>query len=293
MLDSAPLFDAVATQDTVTLIRSSIRGLLRAADPALGKTLRSALSGEIDYAGAGKPACDWDDADARAALVDRLAVEELALLAVLEGQTLPAKVAEAAELVALVIGQDLEETDDGTFRIARRVAKDRVISTVDLDARHGHKSTAATFDGYRGHVAVDPDSEIITDTAAGPANAGDAEMTDRLTADLATTDDSHDLAGSDDSDGDDCDRDAPAIYGDAAYGSGDNLADLDRRGITPMVKVQPPAARGGMFTKDDFDVDLDAETVTCPAGRTGPDPSRRQRARHRPLRFALRCLPAA
>ena len=50
------------------------------------------------------------------------------------------------------------------FRIARRVAQDRVISTVDPEARHGHKTSARGFDGYKGHVAVDPDSEIITDT---------------------------------------------------------------------------------------------------------------------------------
>src|SRR5216684_1283860 len=31
VLDSTPLYDAVATQDTVTLIRSAIRGLLRVA----------------------------------------------------------------------------------------------------------------------------------------------------------------------------------------------------------------------------------------------------------------------
>jgi hypothetical protein len=261
VLDSAPLFDAVATQDTVTLIRSSIRGLLRAADPTLGVELRAVLSSGDDYAGAGKPPCDWDDDEARAALVDRLARDGLALLAVLEGRALAPKVAEAAELVAMVIGQDLEQDDDGSFRIARRVARDRIISTVDPDARHGHKTTSRKFDGYKGHVAVDPDSEIITDTTVGPANGGDADMTGRLTRDLDThTDD----------DPDDNDDDGPAIYGDAAYGSGDNLAELDRRGITPMVKVQPPASRGGLFTKDDFAIDLDAETVTCPAGQTAP-----------------------
>jgi hypothetical protein len=36
-----------------------------------------------------------------------------------------------------------------------------VISTVDPDARHGHKTSARGFDGYKGHAALDPDSEII------------------------------------------------------------------------------------------------------------------------------------
>ena len=285
VLDSAPLFDAVATQDTVTLIRSAIRGLLKAADAQLESQLRAVLSGHDDYAAAGKPPCDWNDVDARAAVVDRLAVDGLALLTELEGRTLAATVAQAAELVATVIGQDLEQADDGTFRIARRVAADRVISTVDPETRHGRKSTSGKFDGYKGHVAIDPDSEIITDTAVGPANAGDATMTGRLTADLDQHDDRLD---EEDDDGDAEARsheggegdeghegaggqpDRPAVYGDAAYGSGDNLADLDARGITPMVKVQPPARRNGRFSKDDFDVDLDAGTVTCPSGQSVP-----------------------
>jgi hypothetical protein len=115
VLDSAPLFDAVATMDTVTLIRSAIRGLLKTADATLESQLRRLLSGADDYRAAGKPACDWDDPDARAELIDRLGCDGLALLAGLEGRELDAGVVQAAELVATVIGQDLE-ADNGTFR---------------------------------------------------------------------------------------------------------------------------------------------------------------------------------
>src|SRR5207244_7094921 len=71
---------------------------------------------------------------------------------------------------------------DGVFQIVRRVAKDRVISTVDTDARHGHKTSARGFDGYKGHVAIDPDTEIITATTATAGNTGDAEATHELLA---------------------------------------------------------------------------------------------------------------
>ena len=74
------------------------------------------------------------------------------------------------------------------FRIARRVAKDRVISTVDPDTRHGHKTSARGFDGYKGHAAVDPDSEIITATTVTPGNAGDASVAEDLIADLLDDD---------------------------------------------------------------------------------------------------------
>jgi Transposase domain (DUF772) len=154
VLDSTPLYDAVATMDTVTLIRSAIRGLLQVADGELEAKLRARLSGDDDYARAGKPVCDYDDPAAREELVDALARDAHALLACLDGQTLGSGLGKAAELLATVVGQDLDrDAGEGMFRIARRVAADRVISTVDPDARHGHKTSARGFDGYKGHIA--------------------------------------------------------------------------------------------------------------------------------------------
>jgi hypothetical protein len=131
VLDSTPLYDAVATMDTITLIRSAIRSLLRAVDEVLEAELRAVLSGGDDYATAAKPQIDWDDADAQAALIDSRARDAYACLAHLDGRQVEPEVADAAGLLARVVGQDLEPTDDGVFRIARRVAADRVISTVD------------------------------------------------------------------------------------------------------------------------------------------------------------------
>ena len=70
-LDSTPLYDAVATQDTVTMIRSAIRQLLAAADARLEAELRAQLCRDDDYSSAGKPSCDWDDPAAREQLVAR------------------------------------------------------------------------------------------------------------------------------------------------------------------------------------------------------------------------------
>ena len=153
VLDSTPLYDAVATMDTVTLIRSAIRGLLGVADPVLEQRLRAVLASGDQYVTAGKPVIDWDDEAARTALVDARARDGYALLQVLEGQKdLPEPVDQAAKLLATVLGQDLEPDPDnpGGWRIARRVAKDRVISTVDPEARHGHKTNHRGFDGYKG-----------------------------------------------------------------------------------------------------------------------------------------------
>ena len=128
VLDSTALYDAVATMDTVTLVRSAIRGLLAACENDLEDELRALLGRDDDYRAAGKPVCDYDDPAERGALVDALARDAGALLGALDGRELSDAVGRAAALLAAVVGQDLEHGDDGVFRIARRVAKDRIIS---------------------------------------------------------------------------------------------------------------------------------------------------------------------
>ena len=285
VLDSTPLYDAVATMDTVTLIRSALRGLLRVADPLLGGELRGVLRSGDDYASAAKPQIDWDDPEARAALIDGRARDAYACLALLEERTLEPAVAEAMKLLATVVGQDLEEDAEGRFRIARRVAPDRVLSTVDPEARHGHKTAARGFDGYKGHIAIDPDSELITATAVTPGNAGDASVAAELVADLLPRADAA-ARGADvaerDGDaaeqspvGEDADtvvpgdaQDVPVVYGDNAYGTGAFQQLLADAGIESRCKTQRPTAPGGLFAKDRFDVDLANDTVTCPADVT-------------------------
>ncbi|MGC8472765.1 MAG: transposase, partial [Acidimicrobiales bacterium] len=177
VLDSTPIYDAVATQDTVTQLRLAIRKLLRVLDqdnPELAAKVRSVLTRDDDYKGPGKPSCDWDDDAAREALVDALVRDCIAALGALDEEELHGVVADAAQLVAIVAGQDIEQGDDGIFRIARRVAKDRIISTVDVEARHGHKSHNRRFDGYKAHLSVDPDAELIDEVIVTPANTHDA-----------------------------------------------------------------------------------------------------------------------
>jgi hypothetical protein len=289
VLDSTALYDAVATMDTVTLLRSAVRGLLRVCDGGLEGELRGLLGRDDDYRSAGKPVCDYDDRDAREALVDALAKDARALLAALDGRELADAVGQAAALLAAVAGQDLDEGEDGVFRIARRVAKDRVISTVDPQARHGHKTAARGFDGYKGHVAVDPDSELITATTVTAGNVGDARAADELLAgDLpggpsvaADEPAANEPAADGEPDDavrpatepvkdDSCDGERLAVYGDSAYGAGALLDTLEDADADIMCKVQPPVAPGGRYPKDAFQIDLHASAVTCPAGHVAP-----------------------
>lgn len=279
VLDSTPLYDAVATMDTITLIRSAIRSLLRVADEGLEGELREVLASGDDYATNAKPQIDWDDAEAREELIDSRARDAYACLLVLEGRELSAEMGEAAELLATVVGQDLEQREDGTYRIARRVAKDRVISTVDPQARHGHKSASRGFDGYKGHVAMDPDSEIITQSVVSAGNASDGSVAADLIEDLGEpAAPAEEAASSGDgaagepepNQADEVACEGPKVYGDTAYGSGEFLNHLEQAGIDSGCKTQPPNNRGNLFPKSHFQVDLDTETVTCPAGLTAP-----------------------
>jgi hypothetical protein len=254
VLDSTALYDAVATQDTVTMIRGAIRALLGVVDAALVAELRGVLNRDDDYTTPGKPACDWDDEQARESLIDALVRDAFAVLALLDGRDLVEPVKQAAALVATVVGQDVEERE-GLFRIARRVAPDRVISVVDPEARHGHKTAARGFDGYKGHLAIDPDSEVITATAVTAGNVGDAVPAQELLSDVLQL--SEQPAGTDQAE----------VYGDASYGSADLVEKLEAAVIEPNVKVQPPTARAGKFSQDDFRIDLDGCTVQCPAGQ--------------------------
>jgi IS5 family transposase len=266
VLDSTSLYDAVATMDTVTLIRSAIRGLLAVCDTELEDELRGLLARDDDYRTAGKPVCDWEDREAREQLIDTLAKDARALLAALDGREgLSTAVKQAGALLAAVVGQDLDEGEDGVFRIARRVAKDRIISTVDPDARHGHKTSARGFDGYKGHVAVDPDSELITATTVTAGNVGDGQAVEQLLAQELAEPDASDRPADDSPAGG---GEPLSVYGDSAYGAGSVLDTLEQTDAEIMCKVQAPNAPGGRYPKDAFGIDLEAGTVTCPAGQT-------------------------
>jgi hypothetical protein len=149
-----------------------------------------------------------------------------------------------------VAGQDVDEGADGVFRIARRTARDRVISTAGTQARHGHKSRNRHFDGYKAHLSVDPDSELIDEVAATAANTPDREAAGGLLGGHA--------AG----------EDKPEVIGDSAYGDAATRAILEEQGFTVTAKCPPARNAAGRFSKDQFIVDLDRGAVTCPAGQT-------------------------
>ena len=351
-VDSTVFDDAVATQDTVTQLVAAMRKVARLVPGAKEVIARVA---RLDYAKPGKPDIDWDDPEAKANLVSDLVNDALAVLAELTGPDAPRRdepAADALGLLALVAGQDVEPAEDsdgtdGRWRIARRVAADRVISTVDTETRHTRKSKSARRDGFRGHVAMEPATGLITDaemTAAAGEDGSDAVVGEKMIArdrhhpptstTTTTTDDDmpervrpaedpsrgaapvpdgsgadtgHGAVQPDSAAGPDAqggggvaavidavvavsaaaaavaavaaaecaDTTADArgrgleVYGDSAYGTGAARAAYRAGGHDTVIKPKPlrPAVPGG-FTLDDFTIDEQGGTVTCPGGHT-------------------------
>ena len=277
-LDSTVLYDAVATQDTYTMIAAAIRRCRRLIAAA------AALELVHDYDGRAKPSCDWSDPRERAWLVDELVTDACAVLAAVEDLDLAGEQADAVGLLGAVAGQDVEADPKvpGRWRIAWRVAAGRVISTVDPEARHAHKTRSVRRDGYKAHIVAEPDTGIITATELTAADASDAKVGARLLntdpthhtdpthrTDPARTADHTDSGDNTDS-GDGGDG-GWLVLADSAYASGEALEAFTDAGWDTAIKPidrRPPIAGG--FTRDDFDIDTDAQAVTCPAGHTRP-----------------------
>ena len=211
-----------------------------------------------DYDDPGKPAIAWDDPGARERLVNALVGDAHQLVEQLGEQQPGSRAEQAVALLALVAGQDVEPVEgsdgtDGRWRIAHRVAADRVISTVDPDTRHVHKSVARRQDGFKAHLAVEPDTGLITDCALTKANGSDNHEAAVGLGLLAA-------------------EDKPVmVLADSAYGTGQFRTELAERGHVDRVKPAPVrSAIPGGFTIDDFTVDHNNRTATCPNGLTRP-----------------------
>lgn len=254
-LDSVVLEDAVATQDTVTQVIAAIRRVSREVPGAAAVIAEQCRA--HDYDSTAKPAIAWDDQAARDALVSALVNDAAVVLDAFAAAELEEKAGQALALLALIAGQDVEPAEgsdgtDGRWRIARKVAAGRVISTVDPDSRHVHKSRHQRQDGYKAHVAIEPCTGLFT---GGKLTQASGEDNHEAVVGVEL------LAG---------EGAGPAeVLGDTAYGTGPARAALAAAGHTAVIKPGPlrPAVPGG-FSADDFAVNEAAGTVTCPNGVT-------------------------
>ena len=240
-LDSTVLDDAVIRQDAIMQLVAQVRRVRRLVPAA-----KSLELGAHDYDNdPGKPQCAWNDRADIDRVVTELVNDANLILTALDGVVLDDLQAEAVGLLALVAGQDVEPGDsEGTWRIARETRPDRIVSVVDPESRHVHKTTSNYRDGFKAHIGIEPDTGLITACELTAGNVGDAQAAPGL------------LAG---------ESEPVEVLGDSGYGSGELRQHLKDRGHTATIKpIALHATIPDGFTIDDFTIDLEAMTATCP-----------------------------
>jgi transposase len=254
ILDSTPMLGAAAVQDTVTLVRAGVRKLIDAVSSADKQAARELCRGlRFDYAQPRvRPEGDWQDRDARMALLGEIARDaERALRATMADEALGGveAVAGAARLLREIIGQEFEVAEDDVPRLRRGRRGRQIVSAHDPDMRHGRK-TARSFTGYKLHAAVAVDAPIVTAISVSAANEHDGQQAAALVDQQAPTQ-------------------RPArVLGDTAYGNIEVREQLEQRAIAVLAPVHSSSPKQGAIAKEHFEIDLDADTVTCPQGHT-------------------------
>jgi hypothetical protein len=280
IIDSTPMLGAAATQDTVRLVRHGVKKLIDAvkgADEEAGGRLDEGL--EFDYRQPReKPDCRWREKAERERMLTRVAQDAERALAAVEGAEAlmdDEHVKAAHQLLRELIGQDFDIGQDGVPRLHRGTRSDRIISTVDTEMRHGRKSSQTRFDGYKLSASATNSSEpLVTAVHVSPAGETDGPQAKHLV-------DSQPPA-----------RRPELILGDTAYGNGPVRAELAERNVQVLAPVPEGKVLEGRFGKHDFEIDLEAATVSCPAGshsRASPPHTPKDRATPRTARPPLRC----
>ena len=257
-LDTTNILGRGAVKDTYNLLADGIVGLLRAlaavdgteavVDQRYDRYRGTSLKGEADI--------DWADATERQAFLgavvsdaDRLLESARQAQARFDPESSERRqLVDAAQLLGQLLLQDVERTEEGPA-LKDGVSRDRIVSVHDPEMRHGHKSSSKRFDGHKAGVVVDTDSQLITAVAVLPGNAPDnmdaLELVEQSEANTAS--------------------EVGETIGDAAYGDGGTRQAFADAGRTLVARVpgRPNTAR---FPKQDFAIDLEAGTCTCPAG---------------------------
>ena len=262
-LDTTYILGRGAVKDTYNLLSDGIVKLMRGLCELEGEDLEqwAATNGYQRYVGnsvKGEACIDWDDETARAALLGEIVADGDRLLELSrraqelldEDSPERQRIAEASQLLGLLLVQDVELEEEGVC-LKEGVSRDRMVSVHDPEMRHGHKSSSKRFEGHKASVAVDTDSQVITAVDVLPGNASDnvgaMEMVER----------SEEGTGSE----------VEETMGDVAYGDGGTRQFFADAGRILIAKVpQRPDSR--RFPKEDFEIDLESGTCTCPAGHT-------------------------
>ena len=260
-VDTTNILGRGAVKDTYNLLADGIIQVVRALAALEGKRAEtwagehgleryfgSSVKGEADI--------NWDNKKSRRAFLQMIVGDAERILRLArdvqgqfpEGDSKRQGIVEAAELLGQLLLQDVEYKEDGVS-LKEGVSRDRIVSVHDPEMRHGHKSSRNRFDGHKAAVAVDTDSQLITAVDVLPGNARDSEGA------LELVEQSEENAGAE----------VEETIGDCAYGDGGTRKDFADAERTLIARV-PGRPNKAHFPKEDFKIDLENKTCTCPAG---------------------------
>lgn len=258
-IDSSPLEGAGRVEDTINLLGHAARNVVRCAADLLDwsvEKVATAAGIPVLLESSVKKALDveWSDPDQKAQALDTLA-RQIESLETWLRQNLPEEMKkpplkEHVETLAQIRTQDLEPDPSGRrkTRIREGVAAERRVSVEDPDMRHGRKSKSKLFNGYKRHVALDLDTNLILAAALLPANRPEAEAAPALKADI-----------------DRMKRRIAEAHIDRGYIASPVVDEVLAAGGEVICKPWVPR-NGKLFTKGDFNINMRDMTITCPAG---------------------------
>ncbi|MDP6494825.1 MAG: IS1182 family transposase, partial [Dehalococcoidia bacterium] len=260
-LDTTNILGRGAVKDTYNLLADGIVQLVRAlakVDSSKAKEWagREGFEGYFGSSVKGEAAIDWDNEKERQAFLQKIVADadRLLELARRAQERLAVdsrerdRIIEAAELLGQLLMQDVERQEEGPT-LKEGVSPNRIPSVHDPEMRHGRKSSSHRFDGHKAAVVVDTDSQLVTAVDVLPGNAQDNVGA------LELVEQSEENTG----------VEVEESTGDAAYGDGATRQVFADAGRTLVAKV-PGRPNKAHFPKQDFKIDLEAGTCTCPAG---------------------------
>lgn len=268
-VDTTPVFGRGAVKDTFNLIADGITALCRALAKACSEK-PEAWAARNDFSRyweasslKGEANIDWTNDDERRVFlaglladVDRaLLIAQRVIKSLEQGSQSERAIEAAADLLRQLIAQDVDRGNNhGNPKIKQEVAKDRVISVHDPEMRHGHKSASNRFDGHKLAIAVEPESQIVTAVKVAPGNSHDAHNA------LDLVHDTEQATGAV----------VERTIGDCAYGDGATRQKFEDEKRELIAKVPSPP-KDQPCHKARFQIDVDNNRVTCPAGHTTTD----------------------
>ena len=258
-IDSSPLEGAGRVEDTINLLAHAARKVVLCAADLLEwpfEKVATAAGIPVLLESSAKKALDleWSNHEAKAGAVDTLARQIESLEAWLR-EKLPEALKqpplkEHVETLVQIRSQDLEPDPSGSgkTRIRQGVAAERRVSVEDPDMRHGRKSKTKLFNGFKRHVAMDLDTDLILAGAVTPANRPEEEAAPTIKADVERMQ-----------------RRIAELHIDRGYIASPIVADIIADGGEVICKPWVPR-NGKLFSKADFKINMRDRTITCPAG---------------------------